>query len=253
VNEAVSALNSQNLSYHILIAKDGTPFQTRPFTQSAAHPGLSNWKATGAVDLGGSVMKDSVGICLMNMGFAVNGLPPASVGQGKLIYNADDPTMQSWERYSPAQIATCKNIVEDLVAIYPIREVVGHHDVAIMGKFDPGPLFDLAALNELIRVPKPLGFPTTVDSADGFLNLRSGPSARAAVLRQLPNGTSLHIRSIAYGNKAQCIDPNTTQNRKRFLTPWASVDITGANKHAGFVHMGGLAETPLVRGLERRL
>jgi hypothetical protein len=161
--------------------------------------------------------------------------------------------MQRWEKYTPAQVATCKAIVADLVATYPIRDVAGHHDVAIMGKFDPGPLFDFTGLNSLVAGPKPLGFATAVSASDGFLNLRRGPSTSETVIKRLLSGTPLHIRSIAYGSKAQCIDPNTTQNRKRFLTPWASVDIDGSNQHAGFVHMSGLADTPLVSSLANKL
>jgi N-acetylmuramoyl-L-alanine amidase len=252
VADAVAALNARRLSYHVLIEKSGTAFQTRPFTQTALHPGLSNWKATSGVDFGASVMKGSIGICLMNMGFDIAGVPAASRGNGKLIYNADDPTMQRWEKFSAAQIATCRSIAKDIIATYPIQEVVGHHDVAIMGKFDPGPLFDLAALDALVTTPKPLGFATTVAADDGFLNLRAGASSGAAVLQRLPNGTPIHIRSIAYGSKSQSIDPTTT-SRARYLTPWASVDINGSNKHAGFVHMSGLAATPLASALAARL
>ena len=69
VNQAVAALDAAKLGYHILIEKDGKAFQTRPFTQSAAHPGLSNWKAQDGVTLDASVSRGSVGICLMNKGF----------------------------------------------------------------------------------------------------------------------------------------------------------------------------------------
>lgn len=253
VAAAVTALNAARLSYHILIEKDGTAFQTRPFTETALHPGLSNWKATSGVDLGASVGRGSIGMCLMNMGFDVGAVPGSNIGDAKLIYNSHDPTMQRWEKYPAAQVATCMAIAKDIIATYGIQEVVGHQDIAIMGKFDPGPLFDLAALNALITTPKPLGFRTTVASSDGSLNLRDGPSTSSAVLKSLPNGTPIHIRSIAYGKKSQAIDPTTPTTRARYLTPWASVDVDGSNKHAGFVHMSGLAATPLVPALAAKL
>ena len=253
VAQAVSALNQRRLSYHVLVAKDGTAFQTRRFTQTAAHPGLSNWKATSGVGLDASVMKGSIGICLMNMGFAITSVPSTNVDAGKLIYNPDDSTMQKWEKYPADQVASCKAIAKDIIATYQIREVVGHHDIAIMGKFDPGPLFDLADLNALVTTRKPLGFATTVASSDGSVNLRRGPSAAAPVIRALPQGSPLHIRSIAYsGRKTQCIDTGAA-NRARYLTPWASVDVDGSDKHAGFVHMSGLARTPLVAALANKL
>ena len=253
VAQAVSALNARGLSYHVLIEKDGKAFQTRPFTQTALHPGLSNWKADTGVDFGASVMKNSIGICLMNMGFDVKSVPAGNVGAGKLIYNPNDPSMQRWEKFPGAQVATCTSIAKEIIAAFPISDVVGHHDVAIMGKFDPGPLFDLAALNALVTTPKPLGLKTTVASKDGSLKLREEASANAKELRSLRNGTTVHLRAIAYGSKSKSIEPATTSNRLRYLTPWASVDVDGSNKHAGFVHMSGLAKTPLVTALAKKL
>jgi N-acetylmuramoyl-L-alanine amidase len=252
VEQAVAVLNRRRLSYHILIEKNGKAFQTRPFTKTAAHPGLSNWKAMSDVNFGMSVARGAIGICLVNLGFDVAGLQPTSIGAGKLIYNPDDRTMQRWEKFPAPQAASCKAIARDIIATYQIDDVVGHHDVAIMGKFDPGPLFNLDELKAFITSPRRLGFPTEVRSGDGFLNLRRGRSTSAPIIRELPNGTALHIRSIAYGSKSLSIDP-TTANRARYLTRWASVDVDGTDSHAGFVHMSGLAATPLVPALAARL
>ncbi|WP_442582661.1 N-acetylmuramoyl-L-alanine amidase [Mesorhizobium sp. ASY16-5R] len=242
VAQAVAALNAARLSYHILIEKNGDAFQTRRFTESALHPGLSNWKAGSGVTLGASVARGSIGICLMNKGFAFD--PGVPNGPGKLIYNPDDASMQRWEKYPAAQIASVRGIAKDIIATYPIAEVVGHHDIAIMGKFDPGPLFDLDELNAMLPNPPELGFRTTVQSPDGTLNLRRSPNSTSPILRTLGNGATVHIRSIAYGAKADCIHP-TPGSKKRYLTRWASVDVDGSNRHAGFVHMGNLASTPL--------
>jgi N-acetylmuramoyl-L-alanine amidase len=245
VEEAVRALNRDKLSYHVLIEKNGMAFQTRRFTESAAHPGLSNWKPKGEVSLGASVARGSVGICLMNKGFDFDStLPRSASGPGKLIYNPNDPTMQRWEKYPKAQIESCKAIAKDIIDNYPIVEVVGHQDVAIMGKFDPGPLFDLATLNALAPSPKPLGFRTTVASSDGALNLRQEPNAESKILGSLSNGSAIHIRSVVYGSRSQCIQPSSPK-RKRYLTRWASVDIDGSNNHSGFVNMKELTSTPL--------
>ncbi|MGE0502278.1 MAG: N-acetylmuramoyl-L-alanine amidase [Rhizobiaceae bacterium] len=250
VADAVKALNKAKLGYHILIEKDGTAFQTRRFTESAAHPGLSNWKSAGGLTLGGSLGRGSVGVCLMNKGFAFDSSAPN--GPGKLIYNPDDPSMQRWEKYPAAQVKACRKIVEDLIATYPVAEVVGHHDIAIFGKFDPGPLFDLAALNALAPSPKPLGFRTTVKSSDNKLELRRGPNAQSASIRTLKNGDVVHIRSVVYGPRAQCIQPSPP-SLKRYLTRWASVSVDGSDTHSGFVSMTGLASTPLAPALAKFL
>jgi len=251
VQEAVNTLNAQRLSYHILIAKSGEAFQTRRFTKTAAHPGLSNWKQISEVGLGTSVQVGSIGVCLMNKGFAFDANSPH--GPGKLIYNPDDATMQEWERYPAAQIAACRKIVRDLIDNYQIDEVVGHHDVAIMGKFDPGPLFDIAGLNALITSQPRLGFPTRVASPDGSVTLRRGPSSDSPAIAQLNNGRTVHIRSIAYGPRSACIDPNPVTSRKRYLTRWASIGLDNADRHAGFVSMKFLAATPLSPALAAHL
>jgi N-acetylmuramoyl-L-alanine amidase len=250
VAQAVAALNAARLSYHILIEKNGQAFQTRPFTESAAHPGLSNWKSESGLTLGASLGRGSIGICLMNKGFDFDA--GVANAPGKLIYNPNDAQMQRWEVYPAAQLAACQAIAADIIGAYPIREVVGHHDIAIMGKFDPGPLFDLSALDALITTAKPLGFRTTVQSADGHLNLRQEPNTTSAIVRQLNNGTTVHVRTVVYGPKAQCIHP-APGNRKRYLTRWASVALDGTNQHSGFVHMKGLAATPLAPELAQHL
>ncbi|TCA34325.1 N-acetylmuramoyl-L-alanine amidase [Rhizobium leguminosarum bv. viciae] len=249
VAEAVAALNSEKLSYHILIEKDGTAFQTRGFNESAAHAGLSNWKSEKDVGLGDSAARGSVGICLMNKGYAYDkNLPASGSGLGKLIYNPNDKSMQRWEKFPKPQIDACAKIAKDIIGAYPITEVIGHHDVAIMGKFDPGPLFDFSPLNALLPSPKPLGLKTKVKSVDGSLNLREEPNTKSKVLQTLANGTPVHVRSIVYGPRNQCVQPSPA-SRKRYLTAWASISVDDENRHAGFVHMSGLATTPLTPAL----
>ncbi len=243
VAAAVTALNAANLSYHILIEKDGTAYQTRRFTEHAAHPGLSNWKAQSDVTLGSSLQRGSVGICLMNKGYAYGGSASAP---GKLIYNPDDASMQRWEVYPAKLIASCNKIAEDIIKTYPIEHVVGHHDVAIMGKFDPGPLFDFTPLHDMLASPSPLGFKTKVKSPGSPLTVRRLPDAGSASVTTLNHGATVHIRSIAYGPKSACIHPSPG-TRKRYLTRWASVDVNGSDTHAGFVNMKYLRQRRSLR------
>ena len=155
--------------------------------------------------------------------------------------------MQQWETFPNAQVTKCLEIAADIIASYPVTDVVGHHDIAIMGKFDPGPLFDLDVLKALVTQPKSLGFKTKVKAND-TLNLRRGPDAGAPLIRALAAGSEVHIRSIVYGSRAQCIQPSPP-SKARYLTKWASVDVDGSDTHAGFVNMSGLTSTPLSAGL----
>jgi N-acetyl-anhydromuramyl-L-alanine amidase AmpD len=242
VAKAVTALNAAKLSYHILIEKDGKAFQTRRFTETAAHPGLSNWKSDGGLTMGASVSRGSIGICLMNKGFAFGSSPNAP---GKLVYNPDDPSMQRWETYPKALIDSCSAIASDVIAEYGITDVVGHHDVAIMGKFDPGPLFDFAPLIAKLANPPPPGLASKVKVPAGEkLTVRRGPDASSPKVLDLDNGTPLHVRSVAYGPRTASILPSPP-SLKRYLTRWASVDVDGSGKHAGYVNMKFLTKTPL--------
>ncbi|MEG9524404.1 MAG: N-acetylmuramoyl-L-alanine amidase [Hyphomicrobiales bacterium] len=248
VADAVTALNAAKLSYHVLVEKDGTTYQTRRFTETAAHPGLSNWKARSGVTLGASVSRGSIGICLMNRGYDFG--PGAPNAPGKLIYNPDDPSMQRWESYPASQIKACRNVVADIVANYPIAQVVGHHDVAILGKFDPGPLFDLSSLDKMITRPKPLGLRTTVTSRT--LEVRRAPSSGGPVVETLDRNDIVHIRSIAYGPRGKCVHPSPP-SLKRYLTRWASIAVGDLDHHVGFVDMKHLAATPLAPALAAHL
>jgi N-acetylmuramoyl-L-alanine amidase len=253
VAAAVSALNARKLSYHILVEKSGKAFQTRPFTETAAHPGRSNWKAASGVREAMSVQSSSIGICLMNMGFDHGPRPNAP---GRLIYNPKDASMDSWEIYPPPQLKTCLDIARDVIATYPILEVVGHHDIAIMGKFDPGPLFDFGPLKAMLAAAPDLGFKTTVKRPGGTLPLREERDPGGKVLKNLAHGATLHVRSVAYGPPPMSLvgAPSTPASKaKRWVTAWASVDIDGSNRHAGFVHMIGLAASPLHPSLAANL
>lgn len=253
VADAVAALNARKLGYHILIEKNGVAFQTRPFTETAAHPGRSNWKKeTATIRDGTTVQVNSIGICLMNMGFA-HGPRPSKAG--KLIYNPKDMSMQTWEDYPASQLAACTSIVADILATYPITEVVGHHDIAIMGKFDPGPLFDFAPHNALLPAPR-LGLTTTVKAPGGTIKLLEERAAGSKVLATLAHGRTVHVRSVAYGPPTMSLAgvPNTAANKaKRWITRFASVDVDGSNRHSGFVDMKGLASTPLAPELAANL
>jgi N-acetylmuramoyl-L-alanine amidase len=251
VAAAVNALQGSGNSYHVLIDKDGGLYQSRPFTRSAGHAGLSNWKVMNSLAMGHSVNRGSVGISLINMGY--DAIASDHPRPGQLIYNPSDPAMQMWEPYTDAQVTACTSLVRDLIATYPIREVVGHHDVSICGKFDPGPLFDIQTLDALITAPKSLGFPTRVQSPDGFLNLRREAKPDSPIIQKLPNGTALHIRSVSYtGVKANSLDPHGA-SRKRYLCRWASIGLQALNRHDGFVDMKFLDATPLIAPLEANL
>jgi N-acetylmuramoyl-L-alanine amidase len=253
---AVSTLTSKKLGYNILIDKDGSLHQTRPFTRSANHAGRSNWKAASGLTNASSLNGTSIGISLVNLGqfgyysagrwwWGGPGSGPsvddAAANKHSLIYRPNRPT--HWTPYEPNQLKVCRDLVEALCNRYPdIVEIVGHDDIAISQKSDPGPVCPVAKWRRDFGKEGPLGLASKVKSSDGELNLRDLPSDSGKVIKVLKNGDDLHIRSVAYTSASKGLVNGGSQ---RALSRWASVDIAGTNTHAGFVDMRYLTVRPL--------
>jgi N-acetylmuramoyl-L-alanine amidase len=257
-------LRDNGLSYNILIEKNGTVHQARAFNRGAGHAGRSNWKATGDLTNASSLNTSSIGISLVNLGlhdFFREGRwwYGFSNGQGRppSVADADANKLPSiyapsrkphWEPYPEAQVAACRQVISEIVAHYPqIGEIVGHDDIAIDDKFDPGPALPVQRWREEFGKEGPLGLAAKVNSPDGELNMRDRPVHRdGRVIAVLPQGHEVHIRSVTYasaGSVATLVRPAGG----RALTGWASVDVNRSNKHAGFVYMGYLTKNPLAQ------
>ena len=263
---AKNTLNKRGLGYHVLIDVDGTPYQSRPFTKTVAHAGRSNWKAAGGIANGSSLNGDAIGICFVNLGqlahfhnekwyyertgnkFIPPSVADADATKAALIYTPRRVT--HWTPYQPEQLTTCERILGELVAEYHIEEIVGHHDIAIDEKPDPGPLCPLEEFRKQFKKQGILGLKSIVKSADGALNLRDRPSSVGQLLATLHNGDEVHIRAVTYTSPSRGLIP---ASHGRTLTAWASVDVDGSNKHAGFVHMAHLTKTPLAPEYQARL
>ena len=267
---AVAALKKRDLSYNILIDVDGTVHQARALNRRAGHAGRSNFKADSGLHNGSSLNSSSVAISLVNLGLhgffsggfwwhgRRNGkLQPPKVADSKAnkiasIYSPGNSA--HWDPYTKAQIKACNSLIEAILEEYPnITEIVGHDDVSINDKFDPGPDMNLQGWREKYNKEGALGFAAQVNSPDGELNLRDRPQylggKKIATLKQ---GDSLHIRSVSYvSGRSSAALVNVSKGRA--LSGWASVDVSGDNKHDGFVYMGYLTKTPLRRDYAKKL
>lgn len=259
---AVAALRKKGLSYNILVDTDGTVHQARALNRRAGHAGRSNFKATSGLHNGSSLNGSSIAISVVNLGLhgffsggfwwhgRKNGklLPPkmADSDANKLASIYSPGNFAHWAPYQDAQINTCDALIEAVLREYSsIEEIVGHDDISINDKFDPGPDMDLQGWREIYGKEGSLGLPSLVDSPDGELNLRDRPQflsgKRIATLKQ---GDRVYIRSVSYvSGRSSAALVNVSKGRA--LSGWASVDISGDNKHDGFVYMGYLTDTPL--------
>lgn len=139
-------------SYHVLISRDGSLKQCVPFNEGGVHAGKSNWKDITGEKTGKGRLDDhdfslsfySVGISLANRSHAYGNdthshaaSPPVSAEHR----NKKGKT-EIWEKYTPEQIETYKEVCRALCNEYPsIVNIIGHDDIAVGRKVDPGPMF----------------------------------------------------------------------------------------------------------------
>lgn len=150
---------------HVVIDRDGTLYQCRPFDRTAGHAGVSQWRHNGVLYEG--INRCGIGIELANAGDCIKGGKLFGKYAGNPIATAahkwEPKKQKSWEQFSSAQIAVCKEISALIVKTYNLDDVVGHEDIAPPGlrkrgdwKPDPGPLFPMAELRAHCGFHQPL-------------------------------------------------------------------------------------------------
>lgn len=145
---------AKGTSAHIVVERDGTIIQCRPFNKTCGHAGKSKWKdpKTGVLYTG--LNSCSIGIEIANGGNSYprkfSTLPPT-----KAAHKNGGPVVE-WETYPAAQLAAMEKISQTLVKRYILDDVVGHDDISPDRKQDPGPAFPMKALRAACGFTKPL-------------------------------------------------------------------------------------------------
>lgn len=145
--------NPKNVSVHYMIDKDGVvisadnakDYGCNGFVKenkTAWHTGVSYWRGLVGVN------KRSIGIECVNSGFVapVIGLDTKTCRISKAFY----PGATEWEIFTEAQKASVLALAKDIVKRWGIKpyNVVGHADVSLGRKLDPGPVFCFKELAE---------------------------------------------------------------------------------------------------------
>lgn len=145
---------AKGASAHIVIDRDGSIFQCRPFNKTCGHAGKSTWVDPNTGVRYNNLNSCSIGIELANGGSSYptmfSKLDPVTAK-----HKNGGPITQ-WERYTDAQVAACTELAKVLVARYNLDDVVGHDNIAPERKTDPGPAFDMVALRKACGITRPL-------------------------------------------------------------------------------------------------
>ncbi|MEA2028721.1 MAG: N-acetylmuramoyl-L-alanine amidase [Campylobacterota bacterium] len=241
---SINYLRKIEYSYQILIDRDGRVVQGTPLTKRASHAGVSNWKGLDSMN------NYAIGISLANFGFLNkygnqyynlnshnNLITPKfdqdDVVEGKHWNGTTGSRVKGWEKYTPSQYIALKEVCKALLDAYPsIIDVVGHEEIAMGRKPDPGMAFDWSELYPLFKNRlNDLGSKFSVNVASNdLLHVRKGPGGSWGKIDSLPRGTVVHIRSFSY----------KYVRGKAVKSKWASIAKEGTMKHYGFAHAGYL-------------
>lgn len=144
---------AKGASAHIVIDRDGTIYQCRPFDRTAGHAGASQWVDPKTGVRYRMLNQCSIGIELANAGdnWQLAGrhtkLPPV-VARHKF-----GGPEKKWEAYPAEQMDALKIVAAALVVRYNLDDVVGHEDIAPGRKVDPGPAFPMGDFRTFLGFP----------------------------------------------------------------------------------------------------
>lgn len=155
--------NAGGAEAHLLIDRDGTVYQVRPFNQKADHAGKSAWHDPGDGKRYEWLNACSIGIELANAGADDPAKPDAfdwakrqpGFSSIKAAHKNGGP-VREWEAYTPEQLAACEAVSRALVTRYDLDDVIGHEDIAPDRKPDPGPAFPMARLRAACGFTAPI-------------------------------------------------------------------------------------------------
>lgn len=148
---SIDSMRQNGLSAHLVIDRDGTLYQCRPFDTACGHAGKSRWKDPRTGTLYRGLNNCSIGIELANAGDTAPVIAwaransPAFAGTLTAKHPNGGPLTQ-WEEYPAAQLATLTAVAQLLVTTYNLDDITGHDCIAPERKNDPGPAFPMEQL-----------------------------------------------------------------------------------------------------------
>lgn len=147
---------SRGVCAHIVIDRDGTIYQCRPFNRTAGHAGRSIWTDPNTGVKYQTPNSVTIGIEFANAGDSANAEGKAFGGSftcpagSDLARHKNGGPLTYWERFPAVQIEAGKRVAAALIERYNLDDVVGHDDIAPGRKNDPGPLFPMPLFKQLL-------------------------------------------------------------------------------------------------------
>jgi len=133
---------------HVIIDRDGTVYQCRPFNRTCGHAGKSTWRDPRTGTRYDGLNACAIGIELANAGDDDSLARRWSRMPLLKARHKNGGSECEWERFTAEQIVACEAVSKALVARYHLDDVVGHDDIAPDRKNDPGPAFPMLQLRE---------------------------------------------------------------------------------------------------------
>ena len=148
---SIDAMRQRGVSAHLTIDRDGTIYQSVPFSTQAAHAGVSRWRDPKTGILYNGLNAFSIGIELANAGNDPDAFAWAERLPGFTSITArhrNGGPMTEWENFPPPQMDALFAVSKLLVDFYRLDDITGHDCIAPERKNDPGPAFPMLALRE---------------------------------------------------------------------------------------------------------
>lgn len=194
-------------SAHLVVGRGGSIYQLVPFDTIAWHAGRSSYNNRSGFN------KYSIGIEIDNAGplSKTGGVLRAWFGgeykeeEAVFAVHRNESTPRYWHAYTQKQIELVEDICSILIANYPIKQILGHEEIAPQRKNDPGPAFPLDKLRDrLLGEGRDNEDPieTNIEQKgvvlSDKLNIRSGPGVNNnAIAEPLTNGQEVEIVEIS--------------------------------------------------------
>lgn len=143
------------VSAHLVIDRDGSPYQLLSFDSVGWHAGISEWQGRKGVN------PRSIGIEIVNAGRLEVREGAFYTWSGQRVEDSEvlgathrnEDFSSYWQLYTPEQIDTVRVLCQLLMQHYPIKYILGHEEVSPGRKVDPGPALPLDTMRNELGLP----------------------------------------------------------------------------------------------------